>query len=318
MSRKSLSVLTQPASWTCRQCQIRTRPSSLQTILNRGVTRNLSASTRVNATIQVSEDGEQSAGTAIIKAAPKIDFKKTMGEATRVVPVSPSYFTTAPTFNDYYLRLTRLNQSTMSLPTVSSDQAPRILFMHLQQFQSSIGEKVGAAKFSRLMNMLKRLNQIHPDLRSPEVSAVLEEFRRPGSDAAIAKRPRSIDHFGRARGVGRRKSSTAVVQLVEGAGEVLVNGKGIAEAFPRLHDRESVIWPLKVTSRTDKYNAFIMTSGGGTTGQAESATLAIANALLIHEPALKPILRKGELKIADLEIITDNYSWLCHAHHEAC
>jgi small subunit ribosomal protein S9 len=314
MSRKSLSLLNQPASWTCQQCQIRIRPSSLRFNFSHGATRNLSStSTRVDG----GKQQEQSTGSTIIKAAPEIDFKKTMGQVARVVPVSPSYFTTAPTFNDYYLRLSRLNQSTMSLPTVSSDQAPRILFMHLQQFQSAIGEKVGAAKFARLMNMLKRLNQIHPDLRSPEVSDTLEEFRRPGSEDAVGKRPRTIDQFGRARGVGRRKASTAVVQLVEGTGEVLINGKGMAEAFPRLHDRESVIWPLKVTSRTDKYNVFIMTSGGGTTGQAESATLAMANALLMHEPALKPILRKGELDIDDMGIVTDNHSRLCHAYHEA-
>jgi small subunit ribosomal protein S9 len=31
------------------------------------------------------------------------------------------------------------------------------------------------------------------------------------------------------------------------------------------------------------------------TGQAEAITLAIARALLLHEPGLKPALRKGEL-----------------------
>lgn len=33
------------------------------------------------------------------------------------------------------------------------------------------------------------------------------------------------------------------------------------------------------------------------TGQAESITLALARALLVHEPALKPALRRGELQI---------------------
>jgi hypothetical protein len=31
------------------------------------------------------------------------------------------------------------------------------------------------------------------------------------------------------------------------------------------------------------------------TGQAEAMTLAVAKALLVHEPALKPALRRGEL-----------------------
>jgi hypothetical protein len=39
---------------------------------------------------------------------------------------------------------------------------------------------------------------------------------------------------------------------------------------------------------------FGLVQGGGTTGQAEALTLAVAKALLVHEPALKPVLRRGE------------------------
>lgn len=73
-----------------------------------------------------------------------------------------------------------------------------------------------------------------------------------------------------------------------------MNGKNIVQAFPRLHDRESAIWPLKISDRMDKYNVFALIGGGGVTGQAEAMTLAIAKALLVHEPALKPILRRGK------------------------
>lgn len=95
-------------------------------------------------------------------------------------------------------------------------------------------------------------------------------------------------------GIGRRKESTAKVFLVEGTGEVLVNGHSIVQAFPRTHDRESALWALKITQRMDKYNVFALVSGGGVTGQAESLTLALAKALLVHEPALKPALRRGK------------------------
>ena len=84
------------------------------------------------------------------------------------------------------------------------------------------------------------------------------------------------------------------MQLVEGDGQVLVNGRKLLEVFPRVHDRESALWALKVTERMDKYNVFALVQGGGTTGQAESVTLALAKALLVHEPALKPVLRRGE------------------------
>jgi small subunit ribosomal protein S9 len=94
--------------------------------------------------------------------------------------------------------------------------------------------------------------------------------------------------------VGKRKSSVATVSLVEGTGEVIINGKTLAQVLPRIHDRESALWPLKVTDRLDKYNAFVTAEGGGLTGQAESITLALARALIVQEPALKPALRKGE------------------------
>ena len=82
---------------------------------------------------------------------------------------------------------------------------------------------------------------------------------------------------------------------MEGTGEVLVNGKTLAEAFGKVHDRESAIWALKATERVDKYNVWALVEGGGTTGQAEALTLAIAKALLAHEPLLKPALRRGKL-----------------------
>jgi hypothetical protein len=51
---------------------------------------------------------------------------------------------------------------------------------------------------------------------------------------------------------------------------------------------------LKATHRLDKYNIFALVKGGGLTGQAEALTLAVAKALLVHEPALKPALRRGK------------------------
>lgn len=229
-----------------------------------------------------------------ITAAAPIDLTKTIGDPARVVPASPSYFTTSPQFNDHVLRLSKLVRDHEALPTVAADKAPRIAFMTLAQFRGAIDEKIGAAKYSRLLVQLKRLNQIDPSLRPGTVQKVLEEFRRPGSAEIIPPRPKYIDHYGRATGVGRRKSSVARVQLIEGTGEIMVNGKSITQAFPRLHDRESAVWPLKVTNRLDKYNVFIMVNGGGSTGQAESITLGMANALMVHEPALKPTLRKGK------------------------
>jgi small subunit ribosomal protein S9 len=126
------------------------------------------------------------------------------------------------------------------------------------------------------------------------VKQILDRFRRPGTEELQKANPGKIDEYGRSVAIGRRKESAAKVYLVEGAGEVLVNGRNIVQVFPRLHDRESALWALKATERMDKYNVFAMVAGGGVTGQAESITLAVAKALLVHEPALKPALRRGK------------------------
>lgn len=166
--------------------------------------------------------------------------------------------------------------------------------MKLSQYRSTIGETIAASKYSRVLLLLNRLNRIHPKLRPAGLNKILDSYIRPGSAEIQKAKPGTIDEFGRSRAVGRRKEASATVQLVEGDGQVLVNGRKLLEVFPRVHDRESALWALKVTERMDKYNVFALVQGGGTTGQAESVTLALAKALLVHEPALKPVLRRGE------------------------
>ena len=156
------------------------------------------------------------------------------------------------------------------------------------------GEQVASSKYAKIVVLLTRLNKIHPRICPKEVKQVLSRFRRPGAGEIQKPKPGKIDESGRSVGVGRRKTSSAKVYLVEGTGEVLVNGRSIVRAFPRAHDRESALWALKITERMDKYNVFALVSGGGTTGQAESITLGLAKALMVHEPALKPALRRGK------------------------
>ncbi|MCJ1282990.1 37S ribosomal protein S9, mitochondrial [Xylographa opegraphella] len=221
------------------------------------------------------------------------DASTTRGLA-RIVPASPSYFTGKPHFTDSLLALQELLRRHQTLPTVVPAQAPRVAWRTLPQYRVMVGEPVRAAKYHKIVEVLQRLNRIHPALMPAEVLAAMEQYRREVDPFAVARRPQSVDAEGRAFGNGRRKASTANVYLVEGEGEVRVNGRGLNVAFPRLHDRESALWALKATGRVDKYNVWAVVRGGGLTGQAESITLALAKALLVHEPALKPALRRGE------------------------
>jgi len=156
-----------------------------------------------------------------------------------------------------------------------------------------VGETVKSSKYLKITQILRRLNLIHHSVMPQEVKDTINDYKRDIDPHENVARPIPVDKWGKSLGVGRRKTSVAKAYLVEGTGEVLVNGKTLAEAFGRIHDRESVIWPLKATQRIDKYNVWAMANGGGTTGQAEALTLAVAKALLVHEPALKPALRRA-------------------------
>lgn len=230
-----------------------------------------------------------------IRAAPEIDFERTrMDVPARILPASPSYFTGAPMFTDDLLELESLVNEYGRVPQVDPDKAPRMAWLRLSQYRASSGERVRASKYAQILRLLTRLNRIHPQLRPEAVSDTLLRYQRPGAAKIQQATPGTIDAYGRSKGVGRRKESSARVFLVEGNGEVLINGRSLVDAFPRIHDRESALWPLKVTSRIDKYNVFALANGGGVTGQAESITLGLAKALLVQEPALKPILRRGK------------------------
>jgi small subunit ribosomal protein S9 len=288
MSRHQARSVISNLAWTCRQCQTRGKISQL-TIPFRVKQQSISTS-RSNAT------------EVQIRAAPEITLDSPPPSVpARIIPSSPSYFTASPLFHDNLLHLQTLVRRHESLPTVSSDHAPRIVWMRLSQYRSQIGETISASKYSKVLALLTRLNRIHPRLRPKDVVKIMEQFRRPGSAEAPKPKPGKIDEYGRSMGVGRRKESSAKVYLVEGTGEVLVNGKSLVQVFPRLHDRESALWALKVTTRMDKYNVFALVEGGGVTGQAESITLALAKALLVQEPALKPALRRGKSNYMNLD-----------------
>lgn len=239
----------------------------------------------------------------------------------RAMPVSPSYFSRQPEFNDSYLLMQRLMRKYAHLPTVPSDQLERVAFRTLKDYRLAVGEQVKASEFARCMTLVKRLNKIHPKLAPPKIKSAIAPFVRDINPHIHKAKDIPVDKFGRTLGVGKRKTSVARAWVVEGVGEVLVNGKTLADAFGRVHDRESAVWALKATARTDKYNVWALVEGGGTTGQAEALAMAVGKALMAHEPALKPALRRGEWLFS--QRLHDYYadaicSWCCDSRPQRC
>ncbi|KAK2764893.1 37S ribosomal protein S9, mitochondrial [Arachnomyces sp. PD_36] len=227
-------------------------------------------------------------------AAPPIDFSSPAAPVpARIVPASPAYFSGSPKFIDSFLNIQAIRSRCESLPALEPSDAPRRPWLRLSEFRVKLNEEVPTAKYKRFIKVLQRLNRIHPDVLPAEAAEAMDAWLRPGNPYKAKPISTELDELGRSRGIGRRKESSATAWLVEGEGEVQINGKSLLQVFPRLHDRESALWALRSTSRLDKYNVWVLAQGGGVTGQAEAIMLAVARALMAHEPALKPILRRA-------------------------
>ncbi len=101
-------------------------------------------------------------------------------------------------------------------------------------------------------------------------------------------------------GIGRRKTSTAIVKLVEnGSGNILINGKSLKEYFPIFYQEEEVIKPFKVSNMEKKFDANIKVTGGGPTGQVDAVKLGIARALAKYDSSLISQLREHGLLTRD-------------------
>ncbi len=95
------------------------------------------------------------------------------------------------------------------------------------------------------------------------------------------------------KATGRRKNAIASVQLIEGTGRLLANGRELADYFPMLTTRNYLLQPLKLTNTDLKFDIFAKLVGGGTTGQAGALRHAIARALIKADKSLREVLKNS-------------------------
>ena len=103
-------------------------------------------------------------------------------------------------------------------------------------------------------------------------------------------------------GTGKRKSSTARVRLLPGAGQVTVNKRDLSEYFKNETQRTVIRYPLAVTDNLGKFDIRAIVDGGGTSGQAGAIRLGIANALLQFNAELRSKLKRAGLLSRDSRI----------------
>lgn len=99
--------------------------------------------------------------------------------------------------------------------------------------------------------------------------------------------------------VGRRKRAVARVILRPGKGEWSVNGRALAEYFPRRTNQQRVEGPLNVTETEGQFDIFVRVNGGGSTGQADAIRMGIARALVQNDEEVRPTLRANGMLTRD-------------------
>src|SRR5258706_1062895 len=90
---------------------------------------------------------------------------------------------------------------------------------------------------------------------------------------------------------GRRKTAVARIRMTPGNGKIDINGKSFDDYCPTVPLQNTVLQPLQVVKLTNAYDISVNTTGGGATGQAGAARLAISRALLQVDANLRGTLK---------------------------
>jgi len=101
-------------------------------------------------------------------------------------------------------------------------------------------------------------------------------------------------------GTGRRKATAvARARVRPGTGIIAVNGRPFEEYFPSVLYQKVVVQPLEMTGRRESVDVVVRVCGGGVSGQADAAKLAIARALAKMDPELHKPLKDAGVLTAD-------------------
>jgi small subunit ribosomal protein S9 len=95
----------------------------------------------------------------------------------------------------------------------------------------------------------------------------------------------------RYRATGKRKTAIARVTLRPGTGSYTINGRTLAEFFPRETLQRNIRQPLETVGYEERMDVIARMHGGGVSSQAGALRHGISRALLEAEPNLR-----GELK----------------------
>lgn len=226
----------------------------------------------------------------------------------RVVPRDRAFYMSNPPHEEIMRSLNDMLLKNINLPV--QENYHKASWVSIQEYTAFAGvsKTIKPSEYQKFVGVASRLDSIDPQLIPDEVKNLLNVFKKSESrNAKLSDRKyATLDEFGRAICVGRRKMASARIQMVKSGethkGQVIINSKPLDEYFPKLQDRQAILYPLKVVDSAGSFNIFATVQGGGTTGQASAVAHGIANALVIHNPLLRTRLSKAKCLQRDKRI----------------
>ena len=101
---------------------------------------------------------------------------------------------------------------------------------------------------------------------------------------------------------GRRKCAVARVRLTPGSGNVMVNGRPMAEYFPSESLCGFVNQVFAVSETAGKFDIAASCDGGGMAGQAGALRHGITRALIGYGEELRAVLKKAGMVTRDARV----------------
>jgi small subunit ribosomal protein S9 len=129
------------------------------------------------------------------------------------------------------------------------------------------------------------------------------ELAAAETDSAVADRaPAKMASGARFLATGKRKSSIARVTLMPGDGKFTINGRELAEFFPRPLHQTMVKQPLTVSGYEGNVEVRVRVHGGGISGQAGAVRHGIARALTEIDAELRGDLKRRGFLTRDARV----------------
>jgi len=126
----------------------------------------------------------------------------------------------------------------------------------------------------------------------------------PAAEApAAAPRLPQRDALGRSYATGKRKDAVARVWIRPGKGNVVVNGKPMAEYFARPVLQMILRQPFTVAGVVGEFDVMATVAGGGLSGQAGAVKHGISKALQLFEPSLRGALKAAGFLTRDSRVV---------------